>query len=82
MNPHKQLRYILFVICRKVGLLCNRSLRCHTTLPLSLAKRYVTFERTARKETIKIKGTCPLPSPVCTVVLSSFGVEFVIVDVV
>ena len=34
----KQLRYILFVICRKVGLLCNRSLRCHTTLPLSLGK--------------------------------------------
>ena len=34
----KQLRYILFVICRKVGLLCNRSLRCHTTLPLSLGR--------------------------------------------
>ena len=51
--------------------------------PCLWAKRYVTFERIARKETIKIKGTCPpLPSPVCTVVLSSVGVEFVIVDVV
>ena len=79
----KQLRYILFVICRKVGLLCNRSLRCHTTLPLSLGRALRDIRKNSEEGDYKNQGYVPpLPSPVCTVVLSSFGVEFVIVDVV